>query len=103
MRTFAALVVLPCDQRVATRWGEIQAYAQLPGRPRPANDAWIAACCLVRELPLATFDIKDYANFAEHVGPRTRPMRTLVVGCLVERTTAHRGPSETQNAKRKPR
>ena len=32
MRTFlAALVVLPYDQRVATRW--IQAYAQLRGRP----------------------------------------------------------------------
>jgi toxin FitB len=69
MRTFlAALVVLPYDQRVATRWGEIQAYAQLRGRPRPANDSWIAACCLVRELPLATFNIKDYADFAEHEG-----------------------------------
>jgi len=69
MRTFlAALVVLPYDQRVATRWGEIQAYAQLRGRPRPANDSWIAACCLVRELPLATFNVKDYADFAEHEG-----------------------------------
>ena len=60
--------VLPYDQRVATRWGEIQAYAQLRGRPRPANDSWIAACCLVRELPLATFNIKDYADFVEHEG-----------------------------------
>jgi predicted nucleic acid-binding protein len=68
MGTFAALVVLPYDQRVATCWGEIQAYARLRGRPRPANDAWIAACCLVRELPLATFDIKDHADFAEHEG-----------------------------------
>ena len=55
MRTFLGeLVVLPYDQHVATRWGEIQAYAQLRGRPRPANDSWIAACCLVRGLPLAT-------------------------------------------------
>jgi predicted nucleic acid-binding protein len=68
-RTFLAeLFVLPYDQRVATRWGEIQAYAQLRGRPRPANDPWIAACCLVRGLPLATFNIKDYADFAEHEG-----------------------------------
>ena len=38
MRTFlAALVVLPYDQHVATRWGEIQAYAQLRGRPRPVE------------------------------------------------------------------
>lgn len=39
MRTFLArLVVLPYDQRVAARWGELQAYAQVRGRPRPAND-----------------------------------------------------------------
>jgi predicted nucleic acid-binding protein len=69
MRIFLGeLVVLPYDQHVATRWGEIQAYAQLRGRPRPANDSWIAACCLVRDLPLATFNIKDFADFAEHEG-----------------------------------
>jgi predicted nucleic acid-binding protein len=69
MRIFlAALVVLPYDQHVATRWGEIQAYAQVRGRPRPTNDSWIAACCLVRDLPLATFNIKDFADFAEHEG-----------------------------------
>lgn len=69
MRTFlAGLVVLPYDQRVAARWGELQAYAQLRGRPRPTNDTWIAACCLVRELPLATLNTKDFADFAEHEG-----------------------------------
>lgn len=62
------LVVLPYDQLVAARWGELQAYAQLRGRPRPVNDSWIAACCLVRELPLATLNTKDFANFAEHEG-----------------------------------
>jgi len=53
---------------VQRRSGEIQAPARLRGRPRPVNDSWIAACCLVRELPLATFNIKDYADFAEHEG-----------------------------------
>ena len=62
------LAVLPYDQRVATRWGEIQAYAQLRGRPRPTNDSWIAACCLTRDLPLVTFNTKEYADFAEHEG-----------------------------------
>ncbi len=34
MRIFlAGLLVLPYDRRVAARWGEIQAYAQLRGRP----------------------------------------------------------------------
>jgi predicted nucleic acid-binding protein len=69
MRTFlAGLVVLPYDGRVAARWGEIQAYAQLRGRPRPTNDSWIAACCLVRDVPLATFNIKDFADFEQHEG-----------------------------------
>jgi toxin FitB len=69
MRGFlGGLVVLPYDRSVATRWGEIQAYAQLRGRPRPANDSWIAACCLVRDVPLATFNVKDFADFVEHEG-----------------------------------
>jgi len=69
MRTFlAGLVVLTYDQRVASRWGEFQAYAQLRGRPRPVNDAWIAACCLVRELLLATFNTKDFLDFAQYDG-----------------------------------
>jgi predicted nucleic acid-binding protein len=79
MRIFLAeLVVLPYDQHVATRWGEIQAYAQLRGRPRPANDSWIAACCLVRELPLATFNIKDFADFAEHEGLALEPVPRIM-------------------------
>lgn len=69
MHTFlAGLVVLPYDHRVATRWGELQAFAQLRGRPRPTNDTWIAACCLVRELPLATFNIKNFADYEQHEG-----------------------------------
>ena len=69
MQSFlAGLVVLPYDQRVATRWGELQAFAQLRGRPRPTNDTWIAACCLVRGLPLATFNIKDFADYEQHEG-----------------------------------
>jgi predicted nucleic acid-binding protein len=62
------LVVLPYDRRVAARWGELQAHAQLRGRPRPVNDTWIAACCLTRDLPLATFNTKDFVDFAEYEG-----------------------------------
>jgi predicted nucleic acid-binding protein len=67
------LLVLPYDTRVAARWGELQAYAQLRGRPRPVNDTWIAACCLVRQLPLATFNTKDYLDFSEHEGLELLP------------------------------
>ena len=69
MRDFiAGLGVLPYDKKVAARWGEIQAYAQQRGRPRPTNASWIAACCLVRDLPLLTFNTKDFEDVAEHEG-----------------------------------
>ena len=50
----------------AAIWDGIQAQARLGGRSRPVNDSWIAACCTARELLLATLNIKDYAEFAEH-------------------------------------
>ena len=62
------VAVLQYDEAVALRWGQLQARAQQRGRPRPHNDTWIAACCLVDDLPLATMNIKDYADFAEHDG-----------------------------------
>jgi predicted nucleic acid-binding protein len=34
------------------------------------NDMWIAAVCLSDDLPLATRNVKDYADFAEHHGLR---------------------------------
>ena len=36
--------------------------------PDPANDTWIAACCLANELPQATFNTKDFADFAAFDG-----------------------------------
>jgi toxin FitB len=62
------VVLLPFNEAVSITWGELQARAQVRGRPRPANDTWIAACCLVRGVPLATFNVKDYADIAAHDG-----------------------------------
>jgi len=62
------MVLLPYDEDVATTWGDLQARAQRRGRPRPANDTWIAACCLVDGVPLATFNTKDFADFAQYDG-----------------------------------
>jgi toxin FitB len=56
---------------VARTWGAITAYAYLRGRPRSANDSWIAACRLAYDLPLATRNAKDFEDFAEHEGLRT--------------------------------
>ncbi|HEX5494258.1 MAG TPA: hypothetical protein VFX70_06775 [Mycobacteriales bacterium] len=48
--------------------GRIAAVAVRRGRPRQVSDSWIAACCLADGLPLATFNVKDYLDFADHEG-----------------------------------
>lgn len=60
------VVVLPYGEAVARRWGEMAAAAERRGRPLPVNDSWIAACCLARDLPLATLNIKDYSDLTAH-------------------------------------
>lgn len=65
------VLVLPYNdeiQDVARTWGTIAAHAQRRGRPRPQNDMWVAACCLYYDLPLATLNVKDFRDFAEHEG-----------------------------------
>lgn len=44
------------------------AAAERRGRTLSVNDSWIAACCLARELPLATLNVKDYVDQVEHEG-----------------------------------
>lgn len=60
--------LLHSTDEVSRVWGEISAFAERRGRPRPTNDTWIAACCLAHNLFLATLNIKDFADFAEHEG-----------------------------------
>jgi predicted nucleic acid-binding protein len=56
--------VIPGAKGIAVLWGELSAGATQRGRPRPVNDTRVAACC----LPLATLNVKDFADFAEHDG-----------------------------------
>ena len=66
----ARRVKIPGGSDVGRKWGEITAYAQRRGRPRPINDSWIAACCLTYDLPLATLNRTDFEDYAEHEGLR---------------------------------
>ena len=43
-------------------WAELSADGHRRGRHRPQNDTWIAAVALVYRLPLATLNLKDYAD-----------------------------------------
>ncbi|MFL5910242.1 MAG: type II toxin-antitoxin system VapC family toxin [Gaiellaceae bacterium] len=67
-RFLSGLVRLPYDEDVAVGWGRIQGAAVLRGRRRPANDTWVAAACLAHGLPLATRNVRDFRDFAEHNG-----------------------------------
>jgi len=58
------------DEEVSRVWGHLSAAAVRRGRTRPANDMWNAACCLVEDIPLATLNVKDYRDFADHHGLR---------------------------------
>jgi hypothetical protein len=54
------VLVLPYDGDTARRWGRLVADMERRGRSVPANDAWIAACCLSRNLPLMTLNRRDF-------------------------------------------
>lgn len=60
--------VIGGSPEVARKWGEITAHAIRRGRPRPNNDAWIAAVCLHYGWPLATLNVRDFSDFVEHEG-----------------------------------
>ncbi len=69
LRTFfRSVVIVNATVDAAIVWGDIQAAGRLRGRPRPINDSWIAACCIARDLPLITLNVKDHLDFAEHEG-----------------------------------
>ena len=65
-RWVEALIVLHSDELIAHQWARSTGRALVQGSPRPDNDAWIAACCRVYDLPLATFNVKDFAYHVEH-------------------------------------
>lgn len=67
-RWLSRIPVLHSTDDITVVWGEIAASAERRGRPRPQNDTWVAACCLAYELPLATLNLKDFRDFAEHEG-----------------------------------
>jgi predicted nucleic acid-binding protein len=52
----------------ARTWGHLSADGKRRGRTHPINDTWIAASCLTEGLPLATLNVKDFADFADHNG-----------------------------------
>jgi toxin FitB len=48
--------LIPCDFDVVKTWGKLSGLAMAAGTPVPANDCWIAACCVSHDYPLLTHD-----------------------------------------------
>jgi predicted nucleic acid-binding protein len=69
-RWLSGRAILEYDVQVARTWGRLSAEAVRRRRRRPVNDMWIAACCLVEGLSLATRNVKDYADLVEFNGLR---------------------------------
>src|SRR5258707_8186984 len=66
-RRLGSTIVLPYDERVAWKWGQLIVLSERCGRIRPVNDTWIAACCLVANLPLATLNGRCHSVSHSHV------------------------------------
>ncbi len=65
LRTFyaTAFTLLPWSDAVPEAYARLSSNAARRGRPAPANDCWIAACCVAHGLPLLTGNRKDFEPF----------------------------------------
>lgn len=70
-----ATPVLPYSRSVAAAWAQLTASARQRGRPRPANDTWIAACGLAYDIALVTMNRRDFDDFEQHHGVVVLPSR----------------------------
>jgi tRNA(fMet)-specific endonuclease VapC len=52
--------VIPSDSRVVAQWAQMRAKLLDQLKGDGANDMWIAACCLVHDLPLVTHNLSDF-------------------------------------------
>ncbi|MGI8425035.1 MAG: PIN domain-containing protein [Actinomycetota bacterium] len=52
--------VMAGEEECAREWARIVAELEDKGRSMGANDAWVAACCLAADFPLATLNQKHF-------------------------------------------
>lgn len=54
--------VFPYNQDLCQIWAQVTNQSQRKGMPIECGDAWIAATAILYNLPLATYNVKDYAG-----------------------------------------
>ena len=58
-------VSIPATSAVVDKWAELSARFLDRLKGGGVNDMWIAACCLVHDLPLATGNLSDFQTIAD--------------------------------------
>lgn len=59
-RAIGACVVIPSDARVVEHWAAMRAKLVNQLKGEGINDLWIAACCLVHDVPIVTANLGDF-------------------------------------------
>lgn len=67
----ATCVLIPSDARVVDQWAALRAPLMSQLKGEGINDLWIAACCLVYDLPIVTNNLADFEKI-EAVEPALR-------------------------------
>lgn len=70
-RAIGVCVVIPSDARIVEQWAAMRARLMSQLKGEGINDLWIAACCLVHDLPLVTNNLADFQTIAK-VAPALR-------------------------------
>ena len=70
-RAIGLCVVIPSDARVVDEWAAMRAKLMNQLKGDGINDLWIAACCLVHDLPIVTNNLSDFQRIAT-VAPALR-------------------------------
>jgi tRNA(fMet)-specific endonuclease VapC len=58
-------LIIPVDIELCRHWGNLRAELQAIGKPISAQDAWIAATALRHNLPLVSYNAKDFSGIPE--------------------------------------
>lgn len=59
-RVVGRIQCIPCDATVGIRWAQLIADLRRRGQPMSVKDSLIAATALAHDLPLATFNQRDF-------------------------------------------
>jgi toxin FitB len=58
--------LIRCDFDIVKTWGKLSGLASQTGITVPANDCWVAACCVSHDYPLVTRNDKHFKALEQY-------------------------------------